>query len=306
MSKIKLIRSVALLSLLGVMTLCFACAKPPTKEIADAEAALTAAKMEEADIYVPQEYKSAEDMLAQAKAEVEKKEYKPAKNSAIQTIALAEQAKEHAISAREEAKLKAGDIINSFKSALSEAENAGARTYYSADYDRLTGTLTELEADYDAKKYLDVISKGEKAIANAKELAASSRLAAAEEARRKAEEEARLAKLKAEEEERLKIEEERRKEEEARRLAEEMAKRPSSHLVSRGECLWIISEYEKVYDDPFQWPLIYKANRSQIRDPDLIFPDQDLKIPRSNSNSEVSEAVYMAKHRGPWSLHDGK
>jgi nucleoid-associated protein YgaU len=303
-------RTQGLAVMLGVLLLglSYGCAKPPTKEMADAEAAVTAAKLAEADIYVPQEYQSAEEMLAQAKAEVEQKEYEQAKNSAIQTIALAEKAREHAISAKQEAKVKAEEIIGKFKTALQEAKDAEALTYYAADYNRLSGTLGEMESDYAAEKYLAVIAKGEKALAEAKQLAASSRLAAAEAARRKAEEEARLARLRAEEEARRRAEEEaRRRAEEERRLAEERARaKPPNHLVAKGECLWVISEYEKIYNDPFQWPLIYKANRSQIRDPDLIFPDQNFKIPRNASADEVKEAVYMAKHRGPWSLHDGK
>jgi nucleoid-associated protein YgaU len=79
-----------------------------------------------------------------------------------------------------------------------------------------------------------------------------------------------------------------------------------SHHVQKGECLWIISEYERIYADPFKWPLIYKANRSQINDPDLIFPGQDLAIPRNSNPSEIEDAINTARKRGPWSLFDGK
>ncbi len=80
----------------------------------------------------------------------------------------------------------------------------------------------------------------------------------------------------------------------------------SSHTVQPGECLWTISESADIYDDPFQWPLIYKANRGQIKDPDLIYADQELDIPRDSSQSEINDAVHEAKTRGPWSLWDGK
>lgn len=298
----RVIRNVVVIMAFGVLGLSFGCAKPPTKEIGDAEAAVSAAKLAEADIYVPKEYQSAEEMLAQAKAEVDQKEYKLALNSAVETIALAETAKDHAITAKEEAKIKAGKIIEDLKAALKEAEAAEALKYYASNYNKLSGILKEIESDYAAEKYLDVISKGEVAIADAKELAASSRLAAAEEIRRKAEEEARLA---AEAEARRKAEEDARlaAEAEARRIA---SLKTPSHLVNKGECLWAISEYEKIYDNPFQWPLIYKANRSQISDPDLIFPGQDFKIPRSASGEEINQALYMARNRGPWSLYDGR
>ena len=86
----------------------------------------------------------------------------------------------------------------------------------------------------------------------------------------------------------------------------EAASGKTSHTVSKGECLWTISEGKDGYDDPFKWPLIYKANRDQIKDPDLIYPNQTFSIPRGSSSSEVDDAVHEAKTRGPWSLWDGK
>ena len=63
------------------------------------------------------------------------------------------------------------------------------------------------------------------------------------------------------------------------------------HTVRRGECLWWIAQYRNLYDDPFQWPIIYDANKSQIEDPDLIYPGQILSIPRSGYTvDEVKEA----------------
>jgi LysM repeat protein len=76
----------------------------------------------------------------------------------------------------------------------------------------------------------------------------------------------------------------------ARELYEERyAALPTSHTVSKGECLWWISEYIQVYNDPFMWPLIYKANRDQIKNPDLIYPGQEFQIPRQFSLAEVKE-----------------
>ena len=94
------------------------------------------------------------------------------------------------------------------------------------------------------------------------------------------------------------------------KVAEEVMETSSSdsttHTVQEGDCLWTISENADIYDDPFQWPLIYKANRGQIKDPDLIYADQELDIPRDSSQSEIDDAVHEAKTRGPWSLWDGK
>lgn len=43
------------------------------------------------------------------------------------------------------------------------------------------------------------------------------------------------------------------------------------------DCLWRIAH--KVYKDARLWPLIYMANKDQIKDPDLIFPGQRFVIP---------------------------
>ncbi len=80
----------------------------------------------------------------------------------------------------------------------------------------------------------------------------------------------------------------------------------SSYKVKKGECLWKISSYKDIYSDPFMWPLIYKANKKIIKDPDLIFPNQVLAINRSFSPNDKAAAVKFAKTRGKWSLTDGK
>lgn len=77
-----------------------------------------------------------------------------------------------------------------------------------------------------------------------------------------------------------------------------------SYTVVRGDNLWNISGKGDIYGDPYQWPLIYKANRSQIKDPDLIFPGQNFSIDRSASSSEIDAAINHARTRGAWSVGD--
>ena len=43
------------------------------------------------------------------------------------------------------------------------------------------------------------------------------------------------------------------------------------------DCLWKIAE--KMYKNAKLWPLIFMANRAQIKDPDLIYPGQKFSIP---------------------------
>lgn len=76
----------------------------------------------------------------------------------------------------------------------------------------------------------------------------------------------------------------------------------TSHTVVRGEHLWGISSMDTIYGTPFNWPLIYKANSDQIRDADLIYPGQELAIPRNVGQDMIDSAVQHAKTRGAWSL----
>ena len=71
---------------------------------------------------------------------------------------------------------------------------------------------------------------------------------------------------------------------------------PTSHTVVKGDCLWRISEQAQVYNDPFMWPLIYKANRDKIKkSPDLIHPGQVFSIPRVGfSLADIKEARVKA------------
>lgn len=78
----------------------------------------------------------------------------------------------------------------------------------------------------------------------------------------------------------------------------------SSYSVERGDHLWGISGKNEVYGDSYQWPLIYKTNRSQIKDADLIHPGQVLDIDQNVSDAEINAAVRHAKTRGAWSVGD--
>lgn len=75
-----------------------------------------------------------------------------------------------------------------------------------------------------------------------------------------------------------------------------------SYTVSRGDTLWGISGRSVGYSDPYQWPLIYRANTDVIEDADLIYPGQDLTIEANPSGSAVDAAIEHAKTRGEWSL----
>lgn len=55
---------------------------------------------------------------------------------------------------------------------------------------------------------------------------------------------------------------------------------PESYTVVKGDFLYKISGYEKIYNNPLKWPVLYRANRDKIKDPNLIYPDWVLIVPR--------------------------
>ena len=74
-----------------------------------------------------------------------------------------------------------------------------------------------------------------------------------------------------------------------------------TYLVVTGDNLWNIAGQNSVYGNPYQWPLIYKANSGQIKDADLIYAGQSFDIPKA-SDAEAAAAVEHAKTRGAWTL----
>lgn len=88
-------------------------------------------------------------------------------------------------------------------------------------------------------------------------------------------------------------------------VASRLEARPDSYTVEPGNTLWGISGSTPIYANPFMWPIIYKANRDQIRDPDLIYPDQVFAVPRNYSAEESATAIRRAETRGTWRVGDG-
>jgi len=75
-----------------------------------------------------------------------------------------------------------------------------------------------------------------------------------------------------------------------------------TYEVVRGDNLWDISAKPSIYGNPYEWPLIYKANSDKIKDADLIYPGQVFTINTNPSAAEVDAAVRHAKTRGSWAL----
>jgi nucleoid-associated protein YgaU len=72
------------------------------------------------------------------------------------------------------------------------------------------------------------------------------------------------------------------------------------YTVMNGDYLWKISGKEDIYGDSMQWIRIYCVNKDQIKDPDLIYPDQIFNIARGVAMNEylVAKGDYLAKIAG--------
>ena len=68
------------------------------------------------------------------------------------------------------------------------------------------------------------------------------------------------------------------------------------------DCLWNIAKKPSIYNNAFLWPKIYQANKDQLRDPNLIYPHQRLKIPpagpmASNEHRHGAKTLAHRAHR---------
>jgi hypothetical protein len=58
------------------------------------------------------------------------------------------------------------------------------------------------------------------------------------------------------------------------------AGRVAHHVVRKGESLWAISASPHIFGKGNRWRALYESNRAHIKNPDLIYPGQELSIPR--------------------------
>jgi outer membrane murein-binding lipoprotein Lpp len=66
------------------------------------------------------------------------------------------------------------------------------------------------------------------------------------------------------------------------------------YTVVKGDHLWGIARKQEHYGNGFAWPVIYNANRDQIKNPDLIYPKQVFKVPQL---TEEEKAKYEKLRR---------
>ncbi|HEY6953576.1 MAG TPA: hypothetical protein VI758_14305 [Bacteroidota bacterium] len=68
------------------------------------------------------------------------------------------------------------------------------------------------------------------------------------------------------------------------------------------DCLWNIAKKPKIYDNAFLWPKIWQGNRDQIKNPDVIYRGQKLRIPEKGELNKAEKAAL----RSYWSKKNAK
>jgi LysM domain-containing protein len=76
-----------------------------------------------------------------------------------------------------------------------------------------------------------------------------------------------------------------------------------SYVVRKGDSLWTIAGKSDVMGNPFQWPLLFKANRDQIQDPDFIQVSEDLSYGTVCTPEQIATAVKEAQMTPAYKPH---
>ncbi len=272
-----------------VLTVAVGCATAPTQEMSDARQAIQAARGAGAEKHAPEVLGNAESLLAKAEQFIADSQYEPARADAVA-------AKKEAVKARNIAL-----AIGAAKAALDEANSLGAEW---RDSRKILGKALEAAKAGDeetAVKMANIAKRQAEDAINQYYLENAKILLWEAEKKKRQMSPDQIADYK-DADAAYRSQEGKRAYDLASRLIAALKGGVDRYMVARGDNLWDISSKYGVYDNPYQWPLIFKANAHQIEDADLIFPGQDLRITRGNPSSEVDAAIRHARTRGAWSL----
>jgi F0F1-type ATP synthase membrane subunit b/b' len=109
------------------ITVLYGCAKPPTKEVENAEKAIAEARQKEADLYVQDVFTKAEDALKNANNLIAMKKYKEAKKAAGDADSFARQAISMVEFNKEKMKTEVEQMIPEVQGTMDELKSLVAK-----------------------------------------------------------------------------------------------------------------------------------------------------------------------------------
>jgi nucleoid-associated protein YgaU len=271
----------SVLAVAALLTLTAGCARTMPQEVVDVNRSLGEAKDGCAAVYAADDLQDVQGDVDSMNELADDGKYRKALKAAEPILPKVGALDAAAKAGRKEAMAKAEAAMEAAKAAMAEAESAEAPALVASAYAKAGEKWSEAQKLFqDPCKYNEAAAAADdtaRLAGNAAQAAKAERKRLDEEAARLAEEEAR-----------------RKAEEEARRLAEEeLKKHPPTYTVEKGDSLWMIAGMEKIYGDSILWPVIFDANGDAISDPDLIYPGQELTIPRGMSDEELTEKLHM-------------
>lgn len=140
---------------LFALSLVFACAKPPTQEIADAEKAIADAKAKEADLYAQDVFTAAQDEMKKAGEMVTAKKYDEAKAAAIEAVKMAQQSVTLIEQNKQKMKEELEAMLPDVQKAIDEVKTLAATAIKKkavASKDELQSAIGKMELDIAAVK----------------------------------------------------------------------------------------------------------------------------------------------------------
>lgn len=144
-----------LIACMFVLSFVFACAKPPTQELADAAKAIADAKAKEADLYVQDVFAKAQDEMNRANEMVAAKKYAEAKTAAIEAAKMAQQAVSLVEQNKQKMKEELEAMLPDVQKSLDEVKSLAATAIKKkavASKDELQSAIGKLELDMTAVK----------------------------------------------------------------------------------------------------------------------------------------------------------
>ena len=222
--------------------------------------------------FAPEEMKAVDNNLAEGALLLEKKDVK---NASIK-IADADSALKQA--SQKTWKGFAASRIKAAEDAMKKIETSPAKTAYSSDIAKAGAAIKESKELFEKEAFGDSCVKSDEALTILNTIAI-------------------------EMEEKLEV---KRIEDvsKAGKSSPEVSEYIVKYNPKNRDCLWRIAMY--TYKDARLWPLIYMANKDQIKDPDLIFPGQKFVIPPIPKKADEKSKTEIKTEENPSDKAEGK